>query len=87
MRQEAAQTGGHGYSDDIRKSTWCNGSTLAQNARDVGSISALGTIFPIFNTHNASCHDHDPVQAMRCMVFEPNLCMYMYGHCLYACKH
>ena len=26
---------------------WCNGSTLAQNVRDVGSIPALGTIFPI----------------------------------------
>ena len=25
-------------------------STLAQNARGVGSIPALGTIFPIFNT-------------------------------------
>ena len=28
----------------------CNPSTLAQNARDVGSIPALGTIFPIFVT-------------------------------------
>ena len=27
-----------------------HGSTLAQNARDVGSISALGAIFPIFIT-------------------------------------
>ena len=26
------------------------GSTLARNARDVGSIPALGTIFPIFIT-------------------------------------
>ena len=26
----------------------CNGSTLAQNARDVDSIPALSTIFPIF---------------------------------------
>ena len=29
---------------------WCNGSTLAQNARDVCSIPTLGTIFPIFIT-------------------------------------
>ena len=26
-------------------------TTLAQNARDVGSIPALGTLFPIFLTH------------------------------------
>ena len=28
----------------------CNGSTLARNAKDVGSILTLGTIFPIFVT-------------------------------------
>ena len=29
---------------------WCNGSTLARNAKDVGSSPALGTVFPIFVT-------------------------------------
>ena len=29
---------------------WCNGSTLALNARDVGSSPDLGTIFHIFIT-------------------------------------
>ena len=33
----------------VREPMSCNGSTLAQNARDVGS-SPLGTIFPIFIT-------------------------------------
>ena len=32
------------------KPMWWNGSTLAQNTRDVGSIPTLGTIFPIFIT-------------------------------------
>ena len=27
---------------------WCNGISLAWNARDVGSSPALGIIFPIF---------------------------------------
>ena len=30
------------------KPTWCNGSPLTRNDRDVGSSPALGTIFPIF---------------------------------------
>ena len=32
---------------------WLNASTLAQNARDVGLGSTLGTIFPIFITPTA----------------------------------
>ena len=32
------------------KPTWCNRSTLARNARDVGSGPALGTVFLIFIT-------------------------------------
>ena len=32
------------------KPMWCNCSILAQYARDMGSIPALGTIFPIVNT-------------------------------------
>ena len=48
--QGAAHTGGRGSSGDIREPMWCNGSTQAQNARDVCSILALGTIFPIFIT-------------------------------------
>ena len=35
-----------GYSSDIREPTVAQCSTLAQNARDAGSIHALGTIFP-----------------------------------------
>ena len=27
---------------------WCNWSTLAWNAKDMGSSPALGTVFPIF---------------------------------------
>ena len=34
----------------LGKPTWCNGSTLARNARDVGTSPALGTVFPIFST-------------------------------------
>ena len=63
-----------GISGDIRDATWCNGITLVQNARDVGSIPALSTIFPIFMTlvlQPGSCKD------MHCMVVEPTLCMYM----------
>ena len=66
LRQWAAQTGWCGYSGDIREPTWCNGSTLAHNARDVGSIPDLGILF--LHNHVTDCHDHDPVQAMRCMV-------------------
>ena len=66
------------YNGDIRELMWCNGSTLAQNARDVGSIHILSTISLIFiHTHDTGCHDHDHVQAMCCMVVEPALCMYM----------
>ena len=35
------------YSGDIREPMWCYGSTLARNARDVGSIPALDTMFNI----------------------------------------
>ena len=41
----------HGVVVDISvEPTWCNGSTQAQNARDMGLIPALGKIFPIFIT-------------------------------------
>ena len=50
LRQWAAYKGRCGYSGEIRELMWCNGSTLAQNARDVGSIPAPGPIFPIFIT-------------------------------------
>ena len=42
--------GRHGYGGDIREVTWCNHSTLALNARDMGSIPFVGTLFPIFIT-------------------------------------
>ena len=68
------------------KLTWCNGSTLAWNARDMGLSPALGTVFPIFITPmTLVAMTMDPVQAMHCMVVEPTLSMYMYGHCLYVC--
>ena len=38
------------HSDDISEPTWCYGTTLAWNAKDAGSIPALGTIFPFFIT-------------------------------------
>ena len=41
---------GMGIGGDIREPMWCNGSTLARNARDVGLIPVLSTIFPIFIT-------------------------------------
>ena len=36
-----------------------------------------GTIFPVFITPATLVADHDPIQAMCCMVVEPTLCMYM----------
>ena len=50
-------------------------STLAWNAGNVGSIPA---IFPIFITlHDTGCHDHDPVQALHCVVVDRTLCIYV----------
>ena len=40
LRQGATHTGGHGHSSDIMEPTWFSGSTLARNARDVGSSPA-----------------------------------------------
>ena len=42
-----AYTSGCEYTGEVREPMWCNGSTLAQNARDMGSIPALGKVFPI----------------------------------------
>ena len=62
-------------------------STLAWNARDVGSIPGLGTVFPIFITPTTLvAMTMDPVQATCCMVVEPTPSMYMYGQCLYVCN-
>ena len=58
---------------------------LAQNVRVLGSISALVIIFPIFITPQYWCRDQDPVQATRCVVVEPTLCMDTQGHYLYVC--
>ena len=69
---------------------WCNGSTLAQNPRDVGLSPALGAVFPIFITPmKLVAMTMEPVHAMCCVVVEPILYMDMYGHCLYVfnCKH
>ena len=72
------------------KPTWCNGSTLARNGRDVGLSPTLGAVFPISITPTTLVAViFDPVQTMGCMVVESYLLMYMYGHCLYVynCKH
>ena len=55
------------------KSTLCNGSTLAWNARDVGLSPVLGTIFPIFITPTTVVPMTMilSVQARRCLVVEP----------------
>ena len=67
------------------KPMWCNGSTMARDARDVGSSPARGTIFPIFVIPTTLVAvTMDAVQAMCCMVVEPTLSMYMYGHYLYV---
>ena len=61
------------YIGDIREHMWCNGNTLARNARDVGLSLALGAIFPIFSPPTTLV----AVQATHCMVVEPILCMYI----------
>ena len=69
------------------KPVWYNGSTLARNARDVNLSPALDTVFPILITSTTLvAMTMDPIQAMRCMVVEPTLCMYMCGDPLYACN-
>ena len=48
--QGGVEPGRRGYSGDTRE-PWLGGvmvSTLVWNARDVGSIPTLGTIFPLF---------------------------------------
>ena len=40
-------------------------STLARNARDVGSIPTLGAIFPVRNTKN--------IQMMLCLIHQDRL--------------
>ena len=65
----------------------CNASTLAWNAREVGSSPALGTVFPIFIPPTTmGAVTINPVQAMQCMVVEPTLSMCICGHCLYGCN-
>ena len=61
------------YSGDIREPTWGNASTLAWNARDVGSIPALSTIFPIFITPTTYIYVH--------MIY---IYIYIYT-CVYVC--
>ena len=55
-------------------------STLAQNARDRGSIPALGTIIPIFITPPYQwSHDQDPMQTMQCMIVDHTACIVCTG--------
>ena len=51
-------------------------STLVQNARDVGSIHALGSHF--HHLHDTGYCDPDSVEARHCMVVEPTLGRYIY---------
>ena len=45
---------------------------LAQNAKDVGLILALGAIFPICVTFRTlTSHDQEPVKATNCTDVEP----------------
>ena len=65
-------------------------STLTWNARDLGSIPALGAIFPIFITHTLVLCGGDLVQTKHCMVVKPTLCMYVYVSTIlyvYTCNH
>ena len=48
------------------KPTWCNGSTLARNARDVGLSPALGTVFLIFITPMTILKQFSPVFSLLC---------------------
>ena len=73
--------------DDIREPTWCNGNTLAQNAKDVGSSPALGTEFPIFVTPMT-------LVAVTIILYKllaiwllnlPCVCMYVYVRSLPVC--
>ena len=59
---------------------------LAQIARDVGSILALGSIFPILITSTILIAVNMILYKLCCMVVEPTLGMFMYGHCLCVCN-
>ena len=62
-------------------------STLAWNARDVGLVPALGTIFPIFITAMNWCCDQDPPVQTTCFtVVEPTLYVYVRSLPVYNCK-
>ena len=71
--QGGAQTGG--YNGDIREPTWCNGSTLARNARAVASVPTLGTIFPIFVTPMTLLYSKPPL--IVCLLMFMCMCMHM----------
>ena len=58
-------------------------STVASNARDMDSISALGEIFPIFIIQ-ITLHQ-DPVQDMHYIIGEPTL--YVYVRSCMACMY
>ena len=60
------------------KPTWCNHSTLAWHASDMGLSPTVGTIFPIFITPmTLVAMTIGPVQDTCCMVVEPTVCMDM----------
>ena len=80
LRQGVPYTGRCGYSDDIRKHMWCNGSTLARNARYVGSLMWAGTIFPNLITLN----NNTPLVVNSSMTSASNLGTNMQFHFRYV---
>ena len=58
-------------------------STLAQHARDVGSIHTLGAVIPSFINRTTLAAI---MQAIWCMVVEPTQCKHIVCTCI-ACMH
>ena len=58
---------------------WCNGNTLAQNARDVGLIPAIGTTFPAVITSVA-------LVSMAMSLNRPHAVWLLNLPCVHACK-
>ena len=56
---------------------WCNGSTLARNARDVGLSVALGAVFPIFITPMTQLYLYKGVEILFVCLFAVMLYIYV----------
>ena len=62
---------------------WYNSSKLAQNARDVGSIPALATIFPVLVTPTTLVALNIILYKLRVVGLLNLPCVW---HCLYVCN-